>query len=116
MKNQTKYFQQGDVLLIRVEKESLKKSDWRGNTIKPNRNSILQHGEATGHAHRVQGNEFRVWENDDAPMLGRFLEVKKQSALSHEEHKTIIIPRGIYEIRIVREYDHFQKITRKVRD
>ena len=111
MKKQV-YFQQGDVLLIKTDTNPKKADSYM--KYKSSRNRVLQHGEATGHAHRIQGPDTRVWESQF--YNSRILEVKKQSMLSHEEHKTIILPKGFYEIRIVREFDHFQKVTRKVRD
>lgn len=101
-----KYYQQGDVILIPVKKSELNRH------AKKTRTSILQLGEATGHAHRVHGPSYMVWETT----WNKHLVLGKPAVLRHEEHKPIKLPRGAYEIRIVREFDHFIELPRKVRD
>jgi hypothetical protein len=49
-------------------------------------------------------------------MGGKYIDVKKDSVLSHEEHNTISITAGIYKIGIVQEYDHFAEEARNVAD
>jgi hypothetical protein len=114
----TQYYQQGDVLLFKVDKKELPKDakTWDGKKVKGVKNvrtPILQHGEATGHAHRITSPGFQHLEGRFGE---RFLMLTKQGTLSHEEHKTIILPPGLYKIRIVEEYDHFREVIRKVRD
>lgn len=101
-----KYYQQGDVLLIRTDEA------WIRNL--PSKHSpIIQLGEATGHAHRIDGPKYMQYEN----MAGdRYLKLGKAAVLRHEEHKPIKLLKGVYEIRIVREYDHFKEEQRKVVD
>lgn len=104
-KNLPDYFQQGDVILVPVEiKGRLPKID--GN--------VLQHGEATGHAHRFFSDDFSIVE--DKKTQKRYLRVVEPGALRHEEHKEINLPSGDFEIRIVREYDHFKEESRRVVD
>ena len=45
-----------------------------------------------------------------------FLDVKSPVVLSHEEHKPITIETGLYSVRKVREYDHFEEEIRDVED
>lgn len=45
-----------------------------------------------------------------------FLDVKSPVVLSHEEHKPIKIKPGLYSVRKVREYDHFEEEIRDVED
>src|SRR5688500_14129073 len=76
---------------------------------------ILAYGEATGHAHRLADTA------DNAVEVFRilnviYMNVKRPTMLLHEEHKTIEIPPGKYEIGIVRETDHMEGITRRVFD
>ncbi len=101
-----KIYRQGDVLLIQVEEI-------------PTQGNILYHktiarGEATGHHHTFEGdnvivkelnsNMWVVVENDVAP-------------LTHQEHETILVAPGIYEVRIQREYDPLAKsLSRQVWD
>jgi hypothetical protein len=107
----TKYFQQGDVLMFPVK---LPKGAKRLQT------NVLQEGEHTGHAHRLQ---FR---HDDQSIgsgvfqhpksLEKYFKLEKPTALRHEEHKEIMMPAGEYRVGIVREYDHFAEEARNVVD
>ena len=107
------YYQQGDVLLF-IEKELPKRKRQYLNT------NIIQHGEATGHAHRIHSEEFKIydisisdWKDDETE---KWIDLYQGGTISHEEHKSIELPKGIYRIGIVREYDHFKEETRKVID
>lgn len=117
------YLQQGDVLFHRVA--TIPKAN-----VKRVHDPVVQHGEHTGHAHRLafrHGEKMGSaamdahatnWEIVVDKTTGeRFLSVKKEPvALSHEEHKTISIPPGNYRIGIVQEYDHFAEEARQVMD
>jgi hypothetical protein len=59
--------------------------------------SILARGEVTGHAHRLTAGEWRC--------NGRTLVVITYALLEHEEHSTIRLPSGVYEIFRQRELD-----------
>jgi hypothetical protein len=80
---------------------------------------ILQHGERTGHAHRLFPVEtelkrpaFQLYEKDGE----LFAEIKAPTALRHEEHKEILLSPGAYRVGIIREYDPFEKVIRNVQD
>jgi hypothetical protein len=119
----SKIFQQGDVVF-----ETAGIPSGLERSLDP----IVQHGEATGHAHRLQMFRHEAQAvtggaipQGDCPqwMLfkdknsgKRFLKVEEPTDLTHEEHKTVTIPPGEYEIRIVQEYDHFAEETRQVQD
>lgn len=94
---------------------------------------IVQHGEHTGHSHRLQMLKHegsRTYTTGDAPEIPcsqwemfkdkqtgtRYLKVLEPTDLTHEEHNTIILPPGEYEIGIVQEYDHFAEEARQVQD
>ena len=65
---------------------------------------VLAHGEVTGHAHAIAPDEARQYR---APGQGTvsYLEVKAALAmLRHDEHATVELPRGTYEVRRQREY------------
>jgi len=100
----TKQLQQGDVCLTRAKIPAGAKNK-AGN--------VLRDGETTGHAHRVTGTDFNLFESD-----GRlYVDVKSPDcALVHEEHHVIELPVGQFEITPVYEYDHFLEESRRVRD
>lgn len=115
------YYQQGDVIIRKISKLP------EGLTLQGDK--VLQHGETTGHMHQfardakvavyvtvpnsVQdqkslsaaaptGLNFRtITENGN-----KYIVVDAPCALSHEEHKPIMIEPGIYEIDIVREFNY----------
>ena len=63
---------------------------------------ILAGGEATGHRHQITLGKAELTQDGDK----RFLEVLSEEAtLSHEEHKPIMLERGVYEVTLQREYD-----------
>ena len=96
-------YQQGDVLIKRVDKIQGKKTE----------SNILADGEMTGHAHRVtSGNTCMYRDGNDL-----YLDVLSDIAtITHEEHNPCTVERGIYKIEIVQEYDHFLEEARNVQD
>jgi hypothetical protein len=106
------FFEQGDVLIIKIDDfETRKKLKKEGK----NNNLIIAEGETTGHAHRIQQNEY-VEMYDDVDEKCILLRLLKPAKIKHEEHKEIEIPAGEYKINIVREYDHFLEESKIVRD
>ncbi len=97
--------QQGDVLL-------------RGITAIPQRatrkdgRAIVAYGEVTGHCHEVIGEGVEVFEVDGT----LYVSAPSGGTIQHEEHRSIPLPPGSYEIGIVREYDHFAEEARRVAD
>jgi hypothetical protein len=87
-------YRHGDVLIALV------RSIPDGATPQPG--NVLVRGEATGHAHRI--------EDPKAAQLFRhqgtlYLRVSSERAsLVHEEHATIVLPRGDYRVWQQREY------------
>jgi hypothetical protein len=63
---------------------------------------VLADGEVTGHRHRVEDSTSAAVFLYDGEM---FLEVfREQTAIVHEEHGTIRLPRGAYRVWRQREY------------
>jgi hypothetical protein len=60
---------------------------------------ILARGEATGHAHRLDG-DVQLYES----RAELFFNAKVAVPLVHEEHETIIIPEGNYKVIRQREF------------
>jgi hypothetical protein len=97
------YYQQGDVLIKKV-------SEIKGKKLN---HLTLAKGEATGHHHTITEGDAELYESEGT----LFLKVNSEKAtLTHQEHKTIELPKGNYEIGIVQEYDHFAEEAKKVRD
>lgn len=101
--------QHGDVLIKRVKVLP----DGCKEVQPENGHWILAHGEATGHHHAIIDKGCRVLE-----LKGElYLEVTaEQVTITHEEHRALDIPAGIYQIGRVREHDYFQDMERQVRD
>jgi hypothetical protein len=68
---------------------------------------ILAAGEVTGHHHRIPVEEMeRAFLYATANPGVRLLQVRsKPVSLVHEEHETLLLPPGEYEVRIQREYE-----------
>jgi hypothetical protein len=85
-------YRQGDVLIV----EDLRVPNQRQRA----RDNVLVYGEATGHAHRVEGSA----EVFDTPR-GKEIAATEPFRVVHEEHDTIEIPEGFYRVVRQREYD-----------
>ncbi len=74
---------------------------------------VLAEGETTGHKHRITAERMEVTQMKD----GRFyLALESEGKMTHEDHKTITIAPGIYEVGREREMNWFLKVVRKVVD
>ncbi len=73
---------------------------------------VLAEGEVTGHCHLLDGY-VEVWEVDE---LLREFSLTEPTQLTHQEHKTIMLPaRELVSGRAL-EYDHFAEESKAVRD
>lgn len=94
--------------------------------IKKNKTKTLAYGEVTGHHHSFTNNaQVTVWDappqetitvGDEQIRVEKYLEVREDSRLSHQEHKTVIVPKGVYAILQEREYNPFEQDVRRVLD
>jgi len=103
-----KQIQHGDLLLKKVAKLP------KGVVKVPRVDGllILAEGEATGHHHTVVDKPAALWE-----LKGNlYLEATEPVTITHEEHKALPIPIGIYRVGRVKEYDYFAKMERRVVD
>ena len=92
MTNQTSY-RQGDVLLIKVEdREDLTNEA----------SLILAEGEVSGHKHEILGGSVVThgWGSER-----KFVRSTGDTVLAHPEHGHIKIDKGLWEVRIQREYN-----------
>jgi hypothetical protein len=90
----TPHWRHGDVMVAAVEALP------EGAQALPTK--VLAYGEVTGHSHRIEDpRSADVYELNGV----RYVRVTAESArLVHEEHKPIVLPRGIYRFWHQREY------------
>ena len=133
-KKEVKYnkYQQGDVVIFRVDRETFEKNTRNGkeyrtayNTQSHN-NAVLAFGEVTGHKHQIHMKEmldaaevtlsmgYNGTAGEDVPE--GFQVCNETVTLKHEEHNPVDIPPGYYLVRIVREMDHITGRARYVAD
>jgi hypothetical protein len=92
-------YRQGDVLIVPVESipEELDPIDREDGRV------VLAHGEVTGHAHAIEAEGAALFR--DPRLMAMFLTVTGDPvALEHDEHDSIAIPPGRYQIVRQREY------------
>jgi hypothetical protein len=96
---------QGDVLLQPVRNVARK-----GERVPPHGHRVvLAEGEATGHAHTVEDRDAGArWKCPPAVLMQsggrRFLFVDRPSVLRHQEHRSIQLTPGVYELIRQREF------------
>jgi len=83
----------GDVEIIEV-KEIPKEA-----ILQEGRKTIAE-GETTSHKHVIDIGDLFETKNGEL-----YLDVKKLTEVSHEEHKTVAIPKGKYRVIIKRQYN-----------
>lgn len=102
--NNLVWFQQGDVIIKPVS--------CIPEGANPVGTRVLREGEATGHAHRATGEGVQLFIHGDT----LYMRAEGGAEVVHEEHRPITVPPGVYVIGAVREYDHFEEMTRPVFD
>ena len=94
-------YRQGDVLLVStahsLTRPAVPVPRDRGRL-------VLARGEATGHAHAIQSALAELFEERDGRRFLRVLGGPEDVCLLHEEHDTIVLPPGLYEVIRQREY------------
>jgi hypothetical protein len=103
-------YRQGDVLIIPVRSipENLEPVDREGGRV------VLAHGEATDHPHAIADEGAALFR--DASLGAVFMTVSGDApvALAHDEHGTIMIPPGHYQV--VRQREYSPEAVRNVAD
>lgn len=84
-------FRQGDVLITRIARLP--------EGLNERQSKIILAGEVTGHAHRLV--EGRILEGARGAL---FLEVLQHTQVVHEEHNSLTLEPGYYQITRQREY------------
>jgi len=106
-----KMARQGDVFLVRIEDKTVEEDINTAKEVPPEKGSvILAHGEATGHAHRVDATVAKLYTVDDE----RYLRVSQHTQLLHEEHGPIVLEKGTY--KVIRQREYAPREVRYVRD
>jgi len=96
---------QGDVLIVRSEKSNDKQTKTKKCT--------LALGEATGHHHTIEHGATGF--SNDEVSLAEYIEVEEKLAdLEHQEHATIPVPKGNYEV--ARQVEYTPEALRNVMD
>jgi len=94
-------YRQGDVLLIAVDAIP-------GRAVPVPRDQgeiVLAYGEVTGHRHAIAEPHAELLALPDQEIERRFLRIVGDKALlRHEEHDTITLPPGTYQVVRQREY------------
>jgi len=105
----TKQFYQGDVCLIKINQLPILAK----KQLKLESRLVLEYGEVTGHAHAIKDID-----KCDLYLEGtrRFLEVCYAVPLTHEEHDTITLEPGIYEIKRQRQWSILEQMSQRVAD
>jgi hypothetical protein len=93
---------QGDVLLIPVAAAPPSASPLEG--VGPGGRLVLLEGEATGHAHTVSAEGATLISDVEAEELYLRVYGSGGTMLEHEEHASLHVPAGTYEVRRQREW------------
>ena len=125
-------YQQGDVVMFKVDEEYFNKHTRKGEEYKANyaggkdQHAIMAFGEVTGHKHQVNmvdmakeaGVTLNMGYGGKAGInVPEGFQVHNDTVtMTHEEHNPIDLPPGYYMIRIVREFDHIAGRSRYVAD
>jgi hypothetical protein len=104
-------YRQGDVLLIPVSGEL--PAGARPVPRDARHRLVLALGEVTGHAHAVAARDAELFDAPDHADRG-FLHIRSASLLTHEEHRAIALPPGLY--RVVRQREYSPDAVRRVAD
>jgi hypothetical protein len=94
--------QQGDILIRKIKK--LPKGAKLLNT------NVVAEGEATGHAHTIE--RASILELDGL----MYVDVTDTATITHQEHLPLTIPKGVWQIGRVQEYDYIAEQARIVVD
>lgn len=103
MAKQRQMYRQGDVLVLSVAEIPAGAKE----VLREDGRVVLAHGEVTGHAHAILAPTAMLYAFEEAGGGGaqrRYLGLAEPVALQHEEHSTIHLPPGDYEVVRQREY------------
>ena len=100
-------YRQGDVLLVKVDEAHIEKAE----LVSKQQSIVLARGEATGHVHLAESVEA----GEELELLQRnrdqYLRVPGMFIVRHQEHASLQIPKGIYQVIRQQEYSDFDILT-----
>ena len=101
-------YRHGDVLIKQIDKlpENLKQL----------KSLTIAEGEATGHHHTIvcdKPNMVLVYQDDNGI---KYIQALEDCQITHQEHKTIEIKKGMYITTIEKEFNPFDEEINKVKD
>ena len=102
-------YRHGDILFFPV-------ADPKTENVEEKDSHIVAWGEATGHNHLLTaalGAKVAAMKGFDGK---DYIRLTKPATLTHQEHKTLSIDPGTYEIRREQEHDYFEEQRRTVLD
>lgn len=100
----TGIIQQGDTLYFKVDALPAGLDKVKDN--------VIQEGEATGHAHRLQDGEIFI----NPTTKEKFLRITDATEVRHEEHAPVYLPPAVYLVGIIREKGMFDDLIAPVVD
>ena len=105
----------GDLLFRPVERPD--------KALTPRKSKIILEGEVTGHAHRLDQGEAvildqyeKTWRSEEPKLRASYVHVTSPATVIHEEHHTVTLLPGLYEVIRAREFDYTAAAARNVRD
>ena len=103
-------YRHGDILLLPVDKMPGKTKAVR----RQHGRLVLAEGEVTGHAHVIEDQAAKLVTADQAAELYLLVHGTEPVSLTHEEHRTILVPPGQY--RVMRQVEYTPEELRAVAD
>lgn len=104
-----KLYRHGDLSFHPTEEKGLEEIKHKGSF-------ILAEGETTGHKHVIVVPNIDDMVVEKTKDGGYILTLKTDAKISHEEHNTIVLPKGNYKMIHEREKDWFSLAVRQVVD
>lgn len=94
-------YQQGDVIFEKRGRFSFVPRGFKRNKRQDGK-IIIAEGEKNGHLHAIATNTVKSFsENGLIEDVEKFLNVEKETTVTHPEHDDIVLPRGKYDVRRV---------------
>ena len=103
-------YRQGDVLIIPVKSipKAVEVVEREAGRV------VLAHGEVTGHAHAIKDKRAALFRDPKLAAIFMHVSGDEAVALEHDEHETINVPPGDYQI--VRQVEYSPAEIRNVAD